>query len=132
VTPWLSAFIVCIDCLDTSRLAAFWADALGWRITFAESDQVAIEAPFGSRDDGVVPDLLFVRVPDDRIAKNRLPLDLRPGDQFAEVKRLLGLGARQVDVGQSSDSTWVVLADLEGNVFCVLRPFTEEEMATLS
>lgn len=122
---------VCIDSLDPSRLAAFWAEALGWRITFAESDQVALEPPVGSREDGVVPDLLFVQVPDDRVAKNRLHLDLRPSDQFAEVQRLIGLGATHVDVGQPSDSTWVVLADPEGNEFCVLKPFTEVEMASL-
>lgn len=123
---------VCIDCLDPSRLAAFWAEVLGWRKTFAESDQVALEPPVGSREDGVVPDLLFLRVPEDRVTKNRLHLDLRPSDQFAEVQRLIGLGATHVDVGQASDVTWVVLADPEGNEFCVLRPFTDEEMASLN
>jgi hypothetical protein len=122
---------VCIDCLDPSRLAAFWAEALGWRVTFSESDQVALEPPAGSREDGIVPDLLFLLVPEDRVTKNRLHLDLRPSDQSAEVERLIGLGATHVDVGQSDDATWVVLADPEGNEFCVLRPFTDEELATL-
>ena len=121
-----------IDCLDPSRLATFWAEALGWRITFTEPDEVALEPPVGTREDGVVPDLLFLKVPDERITKNRLHLDLRPSDQKAEVQRLIELGATHVDVGQSSDSTWVVLADLEGNEFCVLRPFTDEEMASLN
>ncbi|HUZ40553.1 MAG TPA: VOC family protein [Acidimicrobiales bacterium] len=122
---------VSIDCLDPARLAAFWAEALGWRITSVETEEVVLEPPAGSRGDGIAPDIVFLLVPDDRVAKNRVHLDLRPSDQFAEVQRLIGLGARHVDVGQSSDSTWVVLGDPEGNEFCVLRPFTEEELATL-
>ena len=123
---------VCIDCRDPSRLAAFWAEVLGWRITFAEPDQAALEPPAGSREEGVVPDIFFLLVPEDRVAKNRLHLDLRPSDQFAEVQRLTGLGATHVNVGQSSESTWVVLADPEGNEFCVLRPFTAEDLAALA
>ena len=122
---------VSVDCLDPARLAGFWAEALGWRITSVETEEVVLEPPAGSHEDGLVPDIVFLLVLDDRVAKNRLHLDLRPSDQFAEVERLIGLGATHVDVGQSSDSTWVVLADPEGNEFCVLRPFTEEEMATL-
>ena len=123
---------ICVDCLDPSRLAEFWSEVLGWRVTFSEPDQVALEPPAGSREDGVVPDLLFLLVPEDRAVKNRLHLDLRPSDQFAEVRRLIGLGATRVDVGQPGDSSWVVLADPEGNEFCVLRPFTEKELASLS
>ncbi len=122
---------VSVDCLDPPRLAAFWAEALGWRITFDESDEVIIEPPAGSREDGVSPDIVFLRVPDERVTKNRLHLDLRPRDQNGEVQRLLGLGATRVDVGQPSDCTWVVLGDPEGNEFCVLRPFTDEELASL-
>lgn len=65
------------------------------------------------------------------MGKNRLHLDLRPSDQFVEVQRLIGLGATHVDVGQSSECTWVVLGDPEGNEFCVLRPFSDEEIASL-
>jgi hypothetical protein len=122
---------VSIDCLDPSRLAAFWAEVLGWRVTFDETEEVVLEPPAGSREEGVVPDLVFLLVPEDRVAKNRLHLDLRPSDQFAEVQRLIGLGASRVDVGQSPDVTWVVLADPEGNEFCVLRPFTDEQLASL-
>ena len=70
------------------------------------------------------PGLLFLRVPEDKAVKNRLHLDLRPqdgSDQAAELERLLAMGARRVDVGQGSDVTWVVLADPEGNEFCLLR-----------
>ena len=103
-------------------MASFWEAALGWRRTFENADEVVLEPPEGSAQDGVSPDLLFLRVPDDKAGKNRLHLDLRPVDQTAEVERLLGLGARRVDIGQGEDVSWVVLADPEGNEFCVLRP----------
>ncbi|WP_098729914.1 VOC family protein [Brevibacterium epidermidis] len=57
---------------------------------------------------------------EEKVVKNRLPLDSRPDDQDAEVARLLALGARRVDVGQTGDEPWVVLADPEGNEFCIL------------
>ena len=67
-----------------------------------------------------VPGLLFVPVPEEKAGKNRLHPDFRPVDQAAEVERLLSLGARRADVGQR-DASWVVLADPEGNEFCILR-----------
>jgi len=118
---------VSIDCLDPPRLAAFWAKVLGWRITFVEAEEVVLEPPDGSPAEGVVADIVFLRVPDERVVKNRLHLDLRPDDQFAEVQRLEGLGATRVDIGQSPECTWVVMADSEGNEFCVLRTLTIEE-----
>ena len=63
--------------------------------------------------------------------KNRLHLDLRPEDQAAEVARLEALGATRVDVGQGDDVTWVVLADPEGNEFCVLRAVRPDEVASV-
>ena len=68
-------------------------------------------------------------MPEEKVVKNRLHIDLRPDDQAAEVARLEGLGARRVDVGQGDESTWVVLADPDGNEFCVLRALTAEELA---
>jgi hypothetical protein len=118
-----------IDCNEPDRLAGFWADALGWRRTYEEDDEVVLEPPEGSPEDGVSPDLLFLRVPEAKSVKNRLHLDLRPDDQATEVGRLEALGARRVSVGQGSDVTWVVLADPEGNEFCVLRALTREELA---
>jgi predicted enzyme related to lactoylglutathione lyase len=109
-----------IDANDPDRLAEFWAAALGWRRTHADEDEVVLEPPVGSRQEGVAPDLLFLRVPEEKAGKNRLHLDLRPLDQDAEVARLAELGARRVDVGQG-DVSWVVMADPEGNEFCVLR-----------
>jgi predicted enzyme related to lactoylglutathione lyase len=117
---------VCVDCADPKRLAEFWQAVLDWRTTFAADDEVVLEAPAGSREDGVVADLLFVRVPETKSVKNRLHLDLRPTDQAAEVDRILALGATRVDVGQSTGATWVVLADPEGNEFCVLAPLAPE------
>jgi hypothetical protein len=109
-----------VDSTDPRRIADFWQAALGWRRTHEDDDEVALEPPAGSPEDGVSPDLLFLRVPEDKSLKNRLHLDLRPVDQDAEVARLESLGARHADVGQG-DQTWVVLADPDGNEFCVLR-----------
>ena len=120
---------LCIDTTDPSRLAGFWESALGWRRTYDEDDQVALEPPKGSPEDGVAPDLLFLRVPEEKAVKNRLHLDLRPKDQAAEVARLEALGARRADVGQGPDVSWVVMADPDGNEFDVLRPLTPEELA---
>ena len=69
--------------------------------------------------DGAGPDWLFVAVPDGKVVKNRIHFDFTPDDQQAEVERLIGLGARKVDIGQG-EQTWVVLADPEGNEFCIL------------
>jgi catechol 2,3-dioxygenase-like lactoylglutathione lyase family enzyme len=120
---------VSVDARDPARLAAFWQSALGWRRTFEQDDQIVLEPPEGSPEDGVVPDLLFQRVPEEKAAKNRLHFDLRPGDQAAEVARLERLGARRADVGQGPDVGWVVMADPDGNEFCVLRPLTPEDPA---
>jgi catechol 2,3-dioxygenase-like lactoylglutathione lyase family enzyme len=111
---------VCFDSTDPRRTADFWEAALGWRRTLDHEDEVVLEPPAGSPEDGAGPDLLFLRVPEGKAVKNRLHLDLRPDDQAAEVARLEALGARRVDVGQQ-DPSWVVLADPEGNELCVLR-----------
>jgi hypothetical protein len=120
---------VCIDARDPGAQARWWAEALGWRITHEEPDEYVLEPPVGSPQDGVAPDLLFLRVPEDKATKNRLHLDLRPDDQAAELARLEALGARRVDVGQSADVSWVVLADPEGNELCLLRALTAAELA---
>ena len=121
---------LCIDTTDPSRLAGFWEEALGWRRTYDEDDQVALEPPKGSPEDGIAPDLLFLRVPEEKAVKNRLHLDLRPKDQAAEVARLEALGARRADVGQGPDVSWVVMADPDGNEFDVLRPLPPVETGT--
>jgi catechol 2,3-dioxygenase-like lactoylglutathione lyase family enzyme len=120
---------ICIETTDPARLASFWESALGWRRTHERDDEVVVEPPAGTPEDGVVPDLLFQRVHDEKVGKNRLHFDLRPRDQVAEVARLEMLGAHRVDVGQGPDVSWVVLADPDGNEFCVLRPLTPEQLA---
>jgi Glyoxalase-like domain len=122
---------IVVDCHDPVAQAAFWAAALDYHVVRTDEGQVEI-APWerGPPDlaDQVrqapgVPTLVFVTVPEDKTVKNRLHLDLRPihAPHDAEVERLLGLGARHVDVGQG-EVPWAVLADPEGNEFCVLGP----------
>jgi predicted enzyme related to lactoylglutathione lyase len=113
-----------VDCQDPRVVAGFWEAALGWRRTHETAEQIVLEPPAGSAEDGVAPDLLFLRVPDPTPGKNRLHLDLRPEDQVREVQRLITLGAQRVSVGQPQDAPWVVLTDPEGNEFCVLPPIS--------
>jgi hypothetical protein len=113
---------VTVDCAEPGSLARWWAEALGWKITFEEPDEVVIEG------EGATP-VLFLKNPDAKSVKNRLHFDLRPGDQAKEVARLEAMGARRIDIGQGADVTWGVMADPEGNEFCVLRALTPEEIA---
>ena len=99
---------------DPRSLGGWWRDALGWVVVHEDADEFEIRP---ARDR--TPGLLFVRVGETKANQNRLHLDFRPDDQTNEVDRLLGLGASRVDIGQGSPS-WVVLADPEGNEFCVL------------
>jgi Glyoxalase-like domain len=113
-----------VDAADPPDLARFWAAALGWEIADEEPDEVVVE-PGGYRypDPAALP-LVFVPVPEPKTGKNRVHLDLATASlahQAAEVERLLGLGARPADIGQG-DVPWQVLADPEGNEFCVLDP----------
>jgi hypothetical protein len=122
---------IVVDCRDPGRLAAFWAAALGYSVVRVEEEQVEI-APWEEEPPDLAervrrapsaPTLVFVTVPEGKTAKNRLHPDVRPvdGSYEAEVERLIGLGARRADVGQGT-VPWVVLADPEGNEFCVLGP----------
>jgi hypothetical protein len=106
--------LINVDAADAESLGRWWAEALGWVVVNDSPDEFEIR-PSPDR----LPGLLFAPVPEAKRAKNRLHLDLRPDDRDAEVERLVALGARHVDVGQGEQS-WVVLADPEGNEFCVL------------
>ncbi|MGE4115286.1 MAG: VOC family protein [Candidatus Nanopelagicales bacterium] len=105
---------VVIDAHDSVSLGSWWAKALRWVVVNDDPDEFEIQ-PEPDR----MPGLLFGRGAPAKAGKNRLHIDLRPDDQAEEVARLLALGARRVDVGQG-DVPWVVLADPEGNEFCVL------------
>ena len=125
---------LCLDAVDTELLAAFWTAALGWqRVGDDDPDddgsEIWLEPPADSPEAGRVTPLLLLQVPEDHRSKNRLHLDLRPDDQAAEVARLERLGARRVDIGQGPEVTWAVLADPEGNEFCVLRALRPDEDA---
>ncbi|MGW7196696.1 VOC family protein [Streptomyces chryseus] len=108
---------VMVDAADPAALGQWWAEALGWVVVDASPDEYEIR-PAENR----LPGLLFTSVAEKKVVKNRLHLDFRPDDQNAEVARLLAHGARHADVGQGDDEPWVVLADPEGNEFCVLGP----------
>jgi len=103
---------LCIDATDIGALAQWWSRALGWPIEDTGDGDVLLRAPTG-------PNWLFLAVPEGKVVKNRIHFDFTPDDQQAEVERLIALGARHVDIGQGEQS-WVVLADPEGNEFCVL------------
>jgi hypothetical protein len=106
-----------VDCRDPAALGRWWAGMLGWVVVNDDPEEFEIRpAP------GRLPGLLFVPVPESKEAKNRLHLDFRPDDQDAEVRRFLDAGAVRADVGQSASDPWIVLADPEGNEFCVLGP----------
>ena len=109
--------VIVIDANDPQRVAEFWTAALGWQV--GETDEGIIS--IGPRD-GTSPTIDIVAVPETKTIKNRLHLDVRAKDSSTadEIARLEGLGARRVDVGQPADATWTVLADPEGNEFCVL------------
>ncbi|HEY1295560.1 MAG TPA: VOC family protein [Chloroflexota bacterium] len=114
-----------IDCKDPNRVAEFWAAVLGYEIIDRGPEgEVEIGRPRSSKGDASgAPTLVFVRVPEDKAVKNRIHIDVNPTetDQSNELRRLIRLGARRVDVGQSQDVSWIVLADVEDNEFCLLR-----------
>jgi hypothetical protein len=112
-----------IDCRDPERVAEFWAAVLGYDVIERGPEG---EVEIGGRAEGA-PTLVFVRVPEGKTLKNRIHIDVNATDtdQSTELRRLIGLGARRVDVGQSDDVSWIVLADVEDNEFCLLRKQVE-------
>jgi predicted enzyme related to lactoylglutathione lyase len=109
-------YTIVIDAHDVAAQAEFWRQVLDYRYLYQADDEVVI-----GKDEHTEPGLVFVPVPEGKTVKNRLHIDLNPDDRDAEVERILGLGATRAQVGQSDEVTWVVLADPEGNEFCVLR-----------
>jgi predicted enzyme related to lactoylglutathione lyase len=114
---------ITFDSADPWAQAAFWSQVTGYPVADGDEpgdDEVLLEAPAG-------PGVLFVRVPDAKTVKNRVHLDVQPSDRTRdeEVERLLGLGATLVDDRRRPDGGWAVLADPEGNEFCVERSAAE-------
>jgi catechol-2,3-dioxygenase len=106
-----------IDSCEPRSLARFWAEVLGYEIYEEEYELASIEDPTG-----LGPAICFQRVPEAKQVKNRVHLDLNVGEADLEpvVARLLELGATKVDQSEHPDRSWVVLADPEGNEFCVV------------
>ncbi|MEU3691413.1 VOC family protein [Streptomyces narbonensis] len=112
-----------VDCVDPARLAVFWSEVLGY-VELGRDDDGSIEiGPPGTGFGGPQPTMILSPSSDPRTGKLRLHIDVNPTDrdQDAELARLLALGARPADVGQDGTENWHVLADPEGNEFCLLR-----------
>ncbi len=116
-----------VDCHDPKALADFWTAALGW-LVIAENEEGVMIAPYEEHRADIHP-VYFQVNPDEKAVKNRWHFDLAPHDQAAEVARLETLGARRADIGQG-EVPWVVMADVEGNEFCVLTSLPVEEAAS--
>ena len=117
-TPRLVA--LCFDANDPLRLARFWADALHWELDAETQDEIGLVPTDDTRFR-----ILFLPVPTKKAGRNRIHLDLTStsvDDQTTSVGRLVELGARHIDIGQGPDEPHVVLADPEGNEFCVIEP----------
>jgi predicted enzyme related to lactoylglutathione lyase len=110
---------IVIDTHDLPGLAQFWTQALGWKVLSEREHEIII----GTEENAPVG-ICFMPVTDRKTVKNRVHLDITTAaeDRDQEIERLLALGARHVDIGQTGAESWTVLADPEGNEFCVIRP----------
>ncbi|HEY3952980.1 MAG TPA: VOC family protein [Streptosporangiaceae bacterium] len=110
---------IVIDAHDLPALARFWTQALGWKILSEREREIVI----GTEDNAPIG-ICFMPVAGTKKVKNRVHLDLTSSaaDRDQEIDRLLAIGARRVDIGQTGAESWTVLADPEGNEFCVVRP----------
>lgn len=108
-------FATVVDARDPKRLGLWWAEVLDCHVVFEDAREIAIRGES-------CPGLCFVHVAESKAVKNRLHIDLESDDVDSEVERLVNMGARHVDIGQGKRVSWTVLADPEGNEFCVLPP----------
>jgi predicted enzyme related to lactoylglutathione lyase len=110
---------IVIDAHDLPGLAQFWTQALGWKVLSEREREIVI-----GTDENAPVGICFMPVTDCKIVKNRVHLDITTTaeDRDQEIERLLALGARRADIGQTGAESWTVLADPEGNEFCVIRP----------
>jgi len=108
--------VLVLDCHDPGRLARFWAEAIGYRQSGSADPYLVLVPRHG---DG--PELALQRVPEPKTAKNRMHLDIRTSELHSTIERLAALGARRLQPGISEENgfRWVVMADPEGNEFCV-------------
>jgi predicted enzyme related to lactoylglutathione lyase len=122
--------VIAIDAIQPKVVADFWCAVLGWQVVEEDGDLISIAPQDKSR-----PSIDVIAVPEGKTIKNRLHFDLRADgvSTAVELQRLLGLGACRTDVGQGPDASWVVLADPEGNEFCLLsrsiQDLDREELA---
>ena len=115
---------VVVDCRDERALGRWWAEALGW-VYVEDRGEVCVRERIEADGSYPYPELIFGRDDDPDAGQERVHLDLNShslDEQRAIVERLLAMGARHADVGQAADAPFVVLADPEGNHFCVLDP----------
>jgi catechol-2,3-dioxygenase len=110
---------IVVDAHDLLGLARFWTQALGWQVLSEREHEIVI-----GTDENALLGMCFMPVTGAKTVKNRVHLDLTSsaGDREQEIERLLALGARKIDIGQTGAESWTVLADPEGNEFCVIRP----------
>jgi hypothetical protein len=118
--------VIAIDSVDPRPIADFWCAVLDWKVIETDAEVISIGPP-----DRSWPTIDVISVPESKTVKNRLHLDLRADgiSTAEELERLLELGARRVDVGQGPDVSWVVLADPEGNEFCLLSRPVQQALA---
>ncbi|MGW4325232.1 VOC family protein [Nocardia sp. NPDC004573] len=112
-----------IDCADPQRLADFWCEVLGYVELGWEGDDALEIGPPATGFGGPQPTMVFLRSTEPKRGKLPVHFDVNPTDrdQNAELERLLAAGARKADIGQPAGVPWHVLADPEGNEFCLLR-----------
>jgi predicted enzyme related to lactoylglutathione lyase len=110
---------IVFDAYDLPGLARFWTQALGWKVLSERENEIVI-----GTDENAPAGMCFMPVTEPKTVNNCVHLDLTSSaaDRDQEIDRLLTLGARRVDIGQTGAETWIVLADPEGNEFCVARP----------
>lgn len=123
-------YTLVVDCGDVRAQSQWWADVLDWQRVHESDDEcvivpkhISLDPVAGADWHKQSPGMVFVPVPEGKSVKNRLHIDLAPhadDDRGAQLERLLGMGATRVDVGQVEDETFTVLADPEGNEFCLL------------
>jgi hypothetical protein len=112
-----------IDCADPVALSRFWCEVLGYVELGREAPDDGVEIGPATGFGGAAPTLVFSRTADPKPGKLPMHLDVNPvdRDQAAELERLLSIGARPADIGQTGEESWHTLQDPEGNEFCLLR-----------